>query len=107
MYKKLTYRAAERIAKVCADVGVPRLIHVSHLNASPDSTSAFYRSKYAGERAVRDAFPEATIVRPAGLYGPEDWLLNAMARKSFTFMPHYRVNAWRLANLQDTQFCSS
>ena len=80
--RKLTDRAAERIAKVCADVGVPRLIHVSHLNASPDSTSAFYRSKYAGERAVRDAFPEATIVRPAGLYGPEDWLLNAMARES-------------------------
>lgn len=58
------------------------MIHVSHLNASPDSASAFYRSKWAGERAVRDAFPEATIARPAGLYGHEDWLLNAMARKS-------------------------
>jgi len=79
--RKLIYRAAERIAKVCADVGVPRLVHVSHLNASSDSPSAFYRSKYAGERAVRDAFPEATIVRPAGMYGPEDWLLNAMARE--------------------------
>nr|ACZ80651.1 putative NADH dehydrogenase [Cryptococcus depauperatus] len=40
----------------------------------------FYRTKYAGERAVRDAFPEATIVRPSQLFGYEDWLLNAIAR---------------------------
>jgi NADH dehydrogenase (ubiquinone) 1 alpha subcomplex subunit 9 len=105
MYNRLTSRAAERIAKVCADVGVPRLIHVSHLNASPDSTSAFYRSKYAGERAVRDAFPEATIVRPAGLYGPEDWLLNAMAREFST--TERQPVVWRLADVQDTQSSSS
>lgn len=105
---KLTIRAAERIAKVCADVGVPRLIHVSHLNASPDSASAFYRSKHAGERAVRDAFPEATIVRPAGLYGPEDWLLNAMARESFTstLTPplDYLVLTGRIPNLVQAEW---
>lgn len=63
-------------------MGTPRLIHVSHLNATADSASEFYRSKFQGEQAVRSAFPEATIVRPAGLYGAEDWLLNAAARKS-------------------------
>lgn len=63
-------------------MGTPRLIHVSHLNATADSASEFYRSKFHGEQAVRSAFPEATIVRPAGLYGAEDWLLNAAARES-------------------------
>jgi uncharacterized protein YbjT (DUF2867 family) len=81
------------------------------LNASPDSTSAFYRSKYAGERAVRDAFPEATIVRPAGLYGPEDWLLNAMAREFSTTMRNDRLApislSGALLTMQDTQSSSS
>lgn len=79
---RLTGRAPALIASVAAQSYTPRLVHVSHLNASPDSSSAFYRSKYTGERAVRDAFPEATIVRPATLFGAEDWFLNAMARKS-------------------------
>jgi len=64
------------------------MVHVSHLNASSTSPSEFYRSKAAGERAVRDAFPEATIVRPAGMYGHEDWLLNAMARMSMLCSLH-------------------
>ena len=80
----LTCRAPGLIASVAAESNTPRLVHVSHLNASPTSPSEFYRSKYQGERAVRDAFPEATIVRPAPLFGAEDWLLNAMARECDT-----------------------
>ena len=76
----LTCRAAEKIAKVCAEANVPRLIHVSHLNAAPDSPSELYRTKWEGEKAVRDAFPEATIVRPGPMFGGEDWLLNDMIR---------------------------
>lgn len=79
-YDDINVKAAGRIAAVAAEHGTPRLVHLSHLNASADSTSRFYQSKYAGERAVRDAFPEATIVRPAGMYGHEDWLLNQMAQ---------------------------
>jgi NADH dehydrogenase (ubiquinone) 1 alpha subcomplex subunit 9 len=80
-YHQANVASAQLIASVAAEHGTPRLVHVSHLNASPDSASIFYQSKHASERAVRDAFPEATIVRPAGMYGAEDWLLNAMARE--------------------------
>ena len=72
---------AARIAKIAADYGVPRLIHVSHLNASPTSPSQFYRSKYEGEELVKEAFPTATIVRPGAMYGFEDKLLNNIASK--------------------------
>lgn len=84
-YDDINVKAAGLIAQVAAEHGTPRLVHVSHLNASADSASEFYRSKAAGERAVRDAFPEATIVRPAGMYGHEDWLLNAMAQHPILF----------------------
>ncbi|KAH9168426.1 NAD(P)-binding protein [Lactarius sanguifluus] len=59
-------QGAERIAKVSASVGVPRLVH-------------FYRSKAAGESAVRDAFPAATIVRPGPMFGHEDKFLTNMS----------------------------
>jgi len=79
-------KGAGLIAEVSASVGVPRLVHVSHLNASPTSTSQFYRSKAAGEIAVREAFPTATIVRPGPLFGHEDKFLTNMPGM-FPFLP--------------------
>ncbi|PCH40004.1 NADH dehydrogenase [Wolfiporia cocos MD-104 SS10] len=78
-YSSIHTEGAGRIARVAAEAGVPRLIHVSHLNASHDSPSEFYKSKARGEDLVREAFPSATIVRPATMFGYEDRLLNNMA----------------------------
>ena len=59
----------KKLAEICADVGVRRLVHESALGAEEDHPSAYYRSKAAGEAAVREAFPSATIVRPAKIVG--------------------------------------
>jgi NADH dehydrogenase (ubiquinone) 1 alpha subcomplex subunit 9 len=75
-------KAAGTIARIASEFKVPRLVHVSHLNASLDTPSLFYASKARGEDAVRDAFPDATIVRPGPLYGYEDKLLNSIASAS-------------------------
>lgn len=89
MSKPSTYRnfkfgdvnvlGAERIAKICMEEGVPRLIHISHLNASTSSPSQFYQTKAEGEQRVKTAFPNATIFRPGAMYGYEDRLLNNIA----------------------------
>jgi len=77
------------LAQVCADVGtVERLVHVSALGAFVDAPSAFSRSKALGEELVRDAFPGATILRPATMYGDEDKFLNRIAKLSQT-LPFY------------------
>ncbi|HTJ65060.1 MAG TPA: complex I NDUFA9 subunit family protein [Alphaproteobacteria bacterium] len=70
---------AGRIAKVAAASGVKRLIHVSALGVDGATTSAYARSKVAGEEAVRAAFPNATIVRPSIVFGPEDSFFNRFA----------------------------
>ncbi|KAK7056709.1 Protein-lysine N-methyltransferase efm5 [Paramarasmius palmivorus] len=78
-YKDVHADGAARIAKVAAQVGVPRLVHLSHLNASASSPSKFYQSKAEGEERVKEAYGNATIVRPATMYGYEDRFLNNMA----------------------------
>ena len=73
---------AKSIAHIAQESGVSKFIHVSHLNASLDSTSEFYRTKAEGEIAVKEAFTDATIVRPSVMFGYEDRLLNNMASTS-------------------------
>ena len=68
--------AAEKIAKAAKEAKVGRLIHFSSINAEEDSPSRWARTKYAGEEAVKEVFPEATIIRPATIFGNQDWFLN-------------------------------
>jgi uncharacterized protein YbjT (DUF2867 family) len=67
------------IAAAAAAAGVKRLIHVSALGADAHSTSADAASKAAGEAAVLEAFPQATILRPSIVFGPEDKFFNRFA----------------------------
>jgi uncharacterized protein YbjT (DUF2867 family) len=68
-----------RLARLAREAGVARFIHISAIGADPRSTSAYARTKAAGEEAVRDAFPTATILRPSVVFGPEDQFFNRLA----------------------------
>lgn len=78
-YASVHVTGAQTIANIASQLQIPRLVHVSHLNASYKSESEFYQAKARGEDAVRAAYPEATIVRPGPMFGHEDKLLNSMA----------------------------
>jgi NADH dehydrogenase len=67
------------VARQAAAAGVERLIHVSAIGADPASPSLYAQTKAAGEDAVRDAFTEATILRPSVVFGPEDKFFNRFA----------------------------
>lgn len=70
---------ARTIAEAAAEAGVERLVQISALAADPQAEAAYARSKGAGEAAVSAAFPEATIVRPSIVIGPEDGFFNRFA----------------------------
>jgi NADH dehydrogenase len=72
-------QGAENVARAAKDAGVGRLVHMSALGADPESHSVYATSKAAGEAAVRAAFPEAAIVRPSVVFGPEDGFFNLFA----------------------------
>jgi NADH dehydrogenase len=72
-------RSGAELARLAREAGVERLVHISALGADPRSPSAYARSKAAGEQAVMDAFPTATILRPSIVFGPEDDFFNRFA----------------------------
>jgi len=70
---------ARNVAEAARDAGVSALVNVSAIGASIDSPSAYGRTKGEGEEAVRQVFPEAAIIRPSLVFGPEDSLTNRFA----------------------------
>ena len=69
---------AETVAKAAGAVDA-RMVHVSAIGADENSPSGYARSKAAGEKAVLEAVPSATILRPSVVFGPEDEFTNRFA----------------------------
>lgn len=70
---------AAAVAHAAAEHGVDRLIHFSALGARTDSPSQYANSKAEGEKRVLAAFPDAAIMRPSVVFGPEDEFFNRFA----------------------------
>jgi uncharacterized protein YbjT (DUF2867 family) len=71
-YRAVHVEGARRVALAAQGHGVTRLIHISALGASPISPAVSDRTKAEAEQAVREVFPEETIVRPSLTFGEDD-----------------------------------
>ncbi len=79
---------ADAVAQAAKREGA-RLVQMSAIGADPDSASNYGRTKALGEQAALAAKPDAVIVRPSIVFGPEDDFFNrfaALARIS-PFLP--------------------
>ncbi|HEV2595544.1 MAG TPA: complex I NDUFA9 subunit family protein [Sphingomicrobium sp.] len=76
---KVHVDGARNIAEAARDLGIKSVVHISAIGASPDSASAYGRTKAQGEEAIRAAFPQATVIRPSLVFGAEDNLTNRFA----------------------------
>ena len=70
---------AGRIARLAASSVARHLVHVSAIGADAGSESDYARSKGEGEAAVRAIFPQAVILEPSIVFGPEDAFFNRFA----------------------------
>ena len=70
---------AQEVARAAREAGIPRLVHLSGIGADVNSESSYVRSRALGELAVREAFTEATILRPSVLFGRGDALFRSLA----------------------------
>lgn len=78
-FNALHVGAAETIAKAAAAEAVKSLVHISAIGADEEAEAAYAATKGKGEKAVRAAFPAATILRPSIVFGPEDDFFNRFA----------------------------
>ncbi len=78
-FDEIQAQSAERVARLSKEAGVKTLVHVSALGVEKASNARYARSKLTGEKAVFNAFPEATIIRPSVLFGIEDDFFNKFA----------------------------
>ncbi len=79
---KVHVQGARNIAEAAGEAGAKALVHISAMSADANSDAAYSRTKGQGEDAVRNAFPNATIIRPSIVFGSEDQLTNRLAAMS-------------------------
>jgi len=70
---------AGRIARIAAETGVGRMVHVSAIGADRNSPSRYAQTKAEGEELVRLHMPDAVILRPSIVFGTEDGFFNRFA----------------------------
>jgi len=91
--------AARRVAALAYRTGVERLAHVSGIGSDIASPSLYIRKRGEGELAVRAAFADATVIRPAVMFGPDDAFLTTVL-KLLRRLPVYPMFGRGLTRLQ-------
>ena len=83
---------AEAVARAASAVGA-RMVHISALGADEASPSQYARSKAMGEKLVFAAAPDAIVLRPSVVFGPEDDFFNKFASIARFRMPATRSSS--------------
>jgi NADH dehydrogenase len=91
--------AAQRLANEARRAGIERFAHVSGIGSDATSNSLYIRKRGEGEMAVRSAFANATLIRPAVMFGPDDTFLRPIL-KLLGKLPIYPMFGRGLTRLQ-------
>lgn len=78
-YEAVHVFGAAEIARAATAAGVGALVHVSGIGADSASPNSYIASKGRGEAALREGFPDAVVLRPSVIFGPEDEFFNRFA----------------------------
>jgi NADH dehydrogenase len=78
-FEEVQGEGADHVAQAASATGVSAVVHVSAIGADSESDSEYAVTKAQGEKAVREAFPKAVILRPSIIFGPEDSFFNKFA----------------------------
>lgn len=70
---------AGRVARLAAETGISKMVHVSAIGADAEGESDYQRTKGEGEALVLEHMPSAVILRPSIVFGPEDEFFNRFA----------------------------
>jgi uncharacterized protein YbjT (DUF2867 family) len=89
-FERIDYGGTVALIEAAKRVGVGQFIYISGAAADENSTHPAFRAKGRAERAIRESGLTYTIFRPSLVYGPEDKVVNGLAR-AIRFAPIFGV----------------
>jgi uncharacterized protein YbjT (DUF2867 family) len=89
-FERIDYGGAIALIAAAKQAGVRQFIYISGAAADENSTHPAFRAKGRAERAIRESGLTYTIFRPSLVYGPEDKVVNGLAR-ALRFAPVFGV----------------
>lgn len=84
-FKDIQIDGVQNVAELTAQAGIP-LIHMSTLIANTNASFSYAHAKSMSEKIVQEKHPQAIIMRPSVIFGPEDCFFNVLANLS-RFLP--------------------
>jgi uncharacterized protein YbjT (DUF2867 family) len=90
--------STRRVIAACRSLGITRLVHMSALGARAEAATAYHRTKWQGEEAVRASGLDWTIFRPSLIFGPGDGFATTVARalRRFPVFPVFGDGLYRM-----------
>lgn len=92
------------IAEAARGAGLSAITHVSAIGANSDSSSAYARTKAAGEAGVLETLADSVILRPSIVFGPEDDFFNQFAEMA-RFSPALPLIGGGVTKFQPVYVC--
>jgi NADH dehydrogenase len=78
-FERLHVQATANMLRVAKEAGVKRYVQMSALGTRPEARSAYHRTKWQAEEAVRESSLHWTIFRPSIIFGPGDEFISTLA----------------------------
>ncbi len=78
-FSQVQGEGAKAVAQACQNAGITNFVQMSALGADENSSSIYAQTKAYGEQAAKQYVPNATIIRPSIVFGPEDNFFNQFA----------------------------
>jgi len=80
-FEQMHHQLPRRLAQICDELGIDRLLHMSALQATQSAPSQYLRSKAAGEAAINEYSKKLniTIFKPSIIFGRGDNFFNLFA----------------------------
>ncbi len=89
-FERVDYGGTVALLEAAKQAGAQQFIYISGAAADENSTHPGFRAKGRAERAIRESGLTYTVFRPSLVYGPEDKVVNGLAR-AIRFAPVFGV----------------
>ena len=80
-FEEINVNLTKNVIKACKKTGIKKIIYISGLGVSKNSTSSYFASKYRAEREIINSGLDYTIFRASYIIGKTDHLTKSLSKQ--------------------------